>query len=139
YYLPERIYPLRVSGNKPTTPLPDARVSGTVTVRGETWTLDRWHGSLGHNWGKAHTDSYAWAQCSAWDDHDDAFLEVALGLPRVAGVRFPFRMIVLRLRGVRYDMSTLRHIKNNRGDFTLQRCRFEGKDDLATIRGEVWA
>lgn len=140
YPLARRLYALPVSSNKPTSPLPDARVSGTVRAWGETWSLAEWRGLLGHNWGKAHTHSYAWAHCNAWDDHDDAVLEVSIGKPRIGPVPLPtWSMFNLRVRGVRYDLSSVWDVRRNRGDFDLRSATFEGKNELVSLRGELRA
>ena len=37
-------------------------------------TLERWIGSQNHNWGRKHTDSYAWGQVAGFDDAPQTFL-----------------------------------------------------------------
>ncbi len=49
--------------SKTVTPLPALLVTGTVTVDGAACPIDRWVGSLGHNWGKDQPWALAWAQC----------------------------------------------------------------------------
>lgn len=140
--LPEYVYGWPVASNKPTTPLPLARAFGTVVVHGETWKVADWKGSLGHNWGKAHTHAYAWAQACAWDDpdHDGIFFEAGFGKARVRGVPIPDACLInVVVRGVRYDLSDLGRIFRNRAESTYRRFRFEGENDLACVRGELWA
>jgi len=140
YPLAASIYALPVSSNKPTSPLPDARLTGTVRAYGQEWSVDGWRGMLGHNWGKSHTHSYGWAQCNAWDGDEDVMLEMGIGKPRIGPIRIPtVRIFNLRVRGVHYDLSHLRDVRRNKGDFDLRSAWFEGSNDLITVRGELEA
>lgn len=140
YPLSLGLYALPVSSNKPTSPLPNARLTGTVRAYGEEWSVDAWHGMLGHNWGKSHTHSYGWAQCNAWDGDEDVMLEVSLGKPRIGPLQLPtWRMFNLRVRGVHYDLSHVKDVRRNRGDFDLRSAWFVGSNDLVTVRGELEA
>jgi Tocopherol cyclase len=140
YPLEPWVYALPISSNKPTSPLPDARISGTIRTHGQTWTLDGWHGLLGHNWGKAHTHAYAWAQCNAWDDHDDVVFEMGIGKARVGLIPIPTITIInLRVRGVRYDLSTLADVRNSRGDFDFRSAHLKGHNELVSVQGEFHA
>ncbi len=140
YPLPTRLYSLPVSSSKPTSPLPDARLTGRIRAYGEEWRVDGWRGMLGHNWGKAHTHSYAWAQCNAWDEHDDVMLEMSIGKARIGPIPLPtWRMFNLRVRGVHYDLSHFSDVRRNHGDFDLASAWFQGSNELITVRGELRA
>jgi hypothetical protein len=74
-FLPERLYDRRLPKAKAVTPRPNVVFKGTLSVDGAPLRIDDWVGSANHNWGRRHTDSYAWGQVCGFDDAPDAFLE----------------------------------------------------------------
>jgi hypothetical protein len=152
---PTRLYPSRwmytgpVPSQKSVTPVPNARVAGTVTIRAgasaggasrdERWDLSGWPGMIGHNWGR-HTESYVWGHCNAWDDGADVVFEGASGRVRAAGMLLPLRTgIVVRHRGTTYALTDLRAIARNEAALTERRWRFRGEGPRVAIEGEMWA
>jgi hypothetical protein len=149
----ERAFP----SSKLVSPLPDLRVSGDVVVNGETWTLDRWPGLLGHNWGRRHANLYAWGHCNAWssDDRDGARAErdgapddlvfeglsarVMLGRGKVGVLSPTTTLLCVRHRGVRYDVNAVADLVRNRGEITPRRWTFRGANAICRIDGEMWA
>jgi hypothetical protein len=134
-------------------------VSGTVVVNGETWTLDRWPGLVGHNWGRSHAHLYAWAHCNVWDDAGDEIGRRARSTPTLPpsevvfegtsarvrvgrgklGVLAPMTtLLCVRHRGVRYDLNGARDLVRNRGQISPRRWSFSGKNELVSIEGELW-
>ena len=47
----------------------------TIDVDGVSHAVDGWVGSQNHNWGRKHTDRYAWGQVAGFDDAPGSFLE----------------------------------------------------------------
>jgi len=75
--LPADRYDARFPAAKSLVPQPALRWRGRLVLDGTTIELDDWPGSQNHNWGRRHTDRYAWGQVAGFDDHPDSFLEVA--------------------------------------------------------------
>jgi hypothetical protein len=118
-------------------------------VNGATWTLDRWPGLLGHNWGRGHAHLYAWGHCNLWtstNEHtrelgapDDLVFEGLSGRVKVGPVLTPMMtLLCLRYRGVRYDLNGLSELATNHGAITPRRWSFRGKNDLVSVSGELW-
>ena len=68
---------------------PLAKFAGTITVDGESISIDRWVGSQNHNWGSRHTDRYAWGQVAGFDEAPDAFLECSTARLKLGPVWTP--------------------------------------------------
>jgi hypothetical protein len=114
---PERFYDAAFPKAKQLTPSPTSRVSGTMTVAGETHGLDDWPGCQSHNWGSKHTDLYAWGQVSGFDDDPDSYLECASAKLKI-GVSLPMLTpLVLRLDGEDHLLNQPRSWLRNRGRF----------------------
>lgn len=93
---------------KLVTPCPDARFDGFVRVDGEEWKVDAWPGMQGHNWGRGHSDEYAWVHCNAWDaaPAGGAWFEGFSGRVKIGPVMTPWiTMAALHVEGetVRFD------------------------------------
>ena len=149
----ERAFP----SSKLVSPLPDLRVSGDVVVNGETWTLDKWPGLLGHNWGRRHANLYGWGHCNAWqrDERDGAHphglpldddlvfegvsARVMLGRGKVGVLSPTTTLLCVRHRGVRYDVNAVSDLARNRGEITPRRWSFRGANALCRVDGEMWA
>jgi len=125
---------------KLASPIPDARVSGTAAVGGETWTLDRWPGMVGHTWGRAHSTAYAWAHCNAWDGGEGVVVEGATATVRLGRVPFP-AATVLRVRDGEAGHALNGPVAwaRNAGEITPRRWRFAGRSARVEIAGELWA
>jgi len=50
-------------------PQPGLRMRGQIVLDGVAMTVDDWPGSQNHNWGRRHTDRYAWGQVAGFDEH----------------------------------------------------------------------
>ena len=113
---------------KIVSPIPNARISGSVVVRrvdhaarppegrpeGDTWTLDAWPGMVGHNWGAGNSESYAWGHCNAWDDEDDVVFEGFSARVRAGGVLLPTTTaLCLRHHGTSYMLGRHRRLRRS--------------------------
>ncbi|HEX8790285.1 MAG TPA: tocopherol cyclase family protein [Polyangiaceae bacterium] len=137
HYPARWMYERPLPKQKILSPVPDARVSGTVEIDGERWDLDGWPGMIGHNWGSQHTELYAWAHCNAWDDGEDVVLEGFSGRPRVGGVLVPTTtMVSVVHHGSIYRLNVpLR----NAGSISPRRWRFRARSRRMDVSGELWA
>jgi hypothetical protein len=104
--LPGPCYSPWVPTSKLTTPVPAARATGILELPEGTVEFTDWHLSLGHNWGRRHTDSYVWGQVGQETDRGRFFFE-GLSLPAdpVAGGQPRVTVGKVRLAGEEIDFS----------------------------------
>ena len=95
--LPRSWYERPLPKAKALVGTPSARYIGTVAVDGRAIAIDGWTGSQNHNWGRRHTDRYAWGQVAGFDDAPGAFLECATAQIRLGPFWSP-RLTFLVLR-----------------------------------------
>ncbi len=106
--LPEHLYDGGFPKAKALVGTPNARFAGTLTVDGEAVMIDDWVGSQNHNWGRRHTDRYAWGQVAGFDGVPDSFLECSTAQIKVGPLWSPrFSLVVLRIGGETYAINTL--------------------------------
>ncbi|MBW2732348.1 MAG: hypothetical protein JRH20_08120 [Deltaproteobacteria bacterium] len=78
--------------SKLLTPAPVCHVRGTLSWPGEQeWSLNRWPGMQGHNWGREHAHEYTWGQCIFPDARGEplCMVEGFSGRVAIAGVVSP--------------------------------------------------
>jgi hypothetical protein len=63
-------------------PVPHGIVSGEVRVSGSVTALSGWRGTVGHNWGSEHADSWVWLHADELGDEPDDWLELVLARVR---------------------------------------------------------
>ena len=142
-------HPWMYEGKFPSTkivsPFPDLRATGSLTVNGERWDIDRWPGLLGHNWGPRHTPLYAWGHCNVWTHEDgrelnDLVFEGTSASIKAGPVLSPLvTLLCLRWRGVRYNLNSTLDLLTNHGELTPRRWGFHGEDRHVSLQGELWA
>jgi hypothetical protein len=116
--LPDRLYATRLPRAKSLVGRPLAQFSGTITVDGTAFAIDRWIGSQNHNWGSRHTDRYAWGQVAGFDGEPDAFLECGTARLRIGPIWTPWMSpVVLRLRGETLGWNALPRAIRARGSY----------------------
>ena len=115
--LPERLYDGAFPKAKSLVSRPLARFDGTLTVDGRRIDVQGWLGSQNHNWGRQHTDRYAWGQVAGFDGgHDESFLEVASARLKFGPLWTPWiTPIVLRHRGREHRLNALRPLAAGAG------------------------
>ena len=102
--------------------------------------VDGWVGSQNHNWGRRHTDHYAFGQVAGFDDAPDTFLEVVSAKVKVGPVRLPMvTCLALRHRGRTHELVS--PLKGMRADavFGYFFWRFETGNDDVKVLGEITA
>jgi hypothetical protein len=94
---------------KLTAPVPDGLVSGTLTIGGQPVVpVSGWRGTVGHNWGSEHADTWVWLHAAGFGAAPEAWLELVLARIRVAGARSPWlAMGALSLGGQRIPLGGL--------------------------------
>lgn len=95
--LPSRLYETGFPAAKSLVGLPLAVYQGMLRVDGAPMEIAGWVGSQNHNWGRRHTDEYAWGQVAGFDTHPASFLEVATARLRIGPLWTP-RLTVAVLR-----------------------------------------
>jgi hypothetical protein len=87
------MYRARLPRTKLTSPAPAARFDGTFELPGSptrTVELRDWRGMLGHNWGSEHAERWIWLHGIGFEEDPMAWLDVAIGRIRLAGVLTPW-------------------------------------------------
>lgn len=138
--LPRRLYAARLPRAKSLVGLPLARYSGGLEVDGEPIEVAGWLGSQNHNWGRRHTDRYAWGQVAGFDGHPSSFLEVATAHLRLGPLWTPpMTTLVLRHAGEEIAFRGLRRMLRARGDLRLFEWRFRSEDERRRVSGTIAA
>lgn len=136
----EKMYSDRAPYWKYVSPHPDSVFRGEYSVDGAAVAVDGWRGMQGHNWGRRHTERYAWGHCNQWRDAEELVFEGASGQPRVGPVLVPtVSMFFVWHRGVRYAFNEGRGLLGNRGSFDFRRWEFSARTELASVSGELVA
>ena len=142
------MYEGKFPSTKIVSPFPDLRATGSFTVNGERWDIEKWPGLLGHNWAPRHTPIYAWGHCNVWERDgeregepvDELVFEGSSARVKVGPTLSPVvTLLCLRWRGVRYDLNGAMDLLTNVGEVTPRRWSFEGDDRYVAVRGEMWA
>jgi hypothetical protein len=140
-YLPARwMYEASWPKQKFASLSPNARITGTVSVDGEPWSVEGWPAMLGHTWGQGHSPVYAWGHCNAWDDGDDVVLDGFSARVKTGPVLSPMLTVAcVRHHGVRYDLNRVASLVRNSGNVSARRWRFHAHGPRADVHGELWA
>ncbi len=87
---------------------PDGQVTGVLEIDGRTVTVSGWRGTVGHNWGSEHADSWVWLHAAGFGAAPQAWLELVLARIRVGPARSPWTaMGALSLNGERILLGGL--------------------------------
>lgn len=138
--LPVGLYPARFPAAKSLVGQPLAIFNGTLALDGEPVEVAGWQGSQNHNWGRRHTDRYAWGQVAGFDSHPQSFLELATAQLK-AGPFWtpPFTPVVLRHQGVEYALNSLSQSLRAQGAFDYFTWRFRSTTRQVEIEGFIEA
>jgi len=139
--LPERLYGGGFPKAKSLVGRPLARFDGTLSVDGERIDVAGWSGSQNHNWGRQHTDRYAWGQVAGFDGgHDESFLEVASAKLKFGPLWTPWiTPIVLRHRGREHRLNALSRSLRARASVQGFDWQFESRDERIRLQGRIHA
>jgi hypothetical protein len=134
--------------------MPNVRVRGTATVQGEPWALQAWPGMVGHTWGHAHSEPYAWGHCNAWDSADAPDGDVGRGsgphetvvlegfTARPSALLPPVTSLSLRVGGEAFPLNGFASLAQNAGSITPRRWSFRAfraARPRVEVAGEMWA
>ncbi len=87
---PEALYRAPLPRTKLEASVPDGLVSGTLEIDGHQLELDGWRGTVGHNWGTEHADSWVWLHAAGFEDAPDSWLDLVLARIKVGPARSPW-------------------------------------------------
>lgn len=138
--LPFKLYQGGFPAAKSLVSLPLACFSGGLSVNGESIDVADWIGSQNHNWGRRHTDLYAWGQVAGFDTHPESFLEIATARLRVGPFWTPpLTPLVLRHRQREYALTGLVQGLRARGAFGYFNWEFRSETAEVEIEGVISA
>ena len=140
--LPERLYAAPFPKAKALVGTPLARYDGRLEVDGAPLEVDGWVGSQNHNWGRKHTDEYAWGQVAGFDGEPSAFLELSTARVKLGPAKTPWLTpLVLRLGERELRFSALWRAARNRGAYDIDAFRWEfaARSADARVEGRIEA
>ena len=138
--LPFKFYQGGFPAAKSLVSQPMARFSGELSVNGETMHVTDWAGSQNHNWGRRHTDLYAWGQVAGFDAHPESFLEVATARLRIGPLWTPpMTLLVLRHGQKEYTLTGFMQSMRAKGSFYYFTWEFKSETADVEIEGRISA
>jgi hypothetical protein len=87
---PAALYRAPLPRTKLEASVPDGLVTGTLDVEGHRVSVSGWRGTVGHNWGSEHADSWVWLHAAGFGASPDGWLELVLARIRVGPARSPW-------------------------------------------------
>jgi hypothetical protein len=87
---PAMLYRAPLPRTKLEASVPDGLVTGVLDVDGHQVGVDRWRGTVGHNWGAEHADCWVWVHAAGFGAGPQAWLELVLARIRVGPARSPW-------------------------------------------------
>jgi hypothetical protein len=87
---PAPLYRSPLPRTKLEAPVPHGSVSGTLRVGAANVAVSGWPGTVGHNWGSEHADSWVWLHADGLGENRADWLELALARIRAGRVLLPW-------------------------------------------------
>lgn len=113
--LPAAMYRGGIAPTKPYSPNVDTRISGSITVDGETSRIAGVPGQQGHLIGRAHAERWAWAHCGDFVG-EEAVVHALTAQSRRGPLTTPYLTSI----GIRWQGRWIRLVKwSRRRDFGL--------------------
>ena len=105
---PAALYRAPLPRTKLMAVVPDGQVTGLLEVGDRGVSVSGWRGTVGHNWGSEHADSWVWLHGEGFGGAPEAWLDLVLARIRVGPARSPWTaMGALRLGGERIALGGL--------------------------------
>jgi hypothetical protein len=105
---PEVLYRAPLPRTKLEATVPDGQVTGLLEIEGREVAVSGWRGTVGHNWGSEHADSWVWLHAAEFVAAPEAWLDLVLARIRVGPARSPWTAIgALSLGGSRIVLGGL--------------------------------
>jgi hypothetical protein len=140
HFLPPALYEGSFPKAKSFVGVPLAVYTGSVMVDGHTIEVHKWTGSQNHNWGRQHTDYYAFGQVAGFDNAPDSFLEIVSAQLKIGPLWTPtLTPVVLRLHGKDHSFVRLIDAARTKGRFQYFDWTFGAENDEVKIAGRISA
>jgi hypothetical protein len=105
---PAALYRAPLPRTKLEAAVPHGLVSGVMQVSGSRLTLSGWYGTVGHNWGSEHAESWVWLHADGFGERPGDWLELVLARVRAARALLPWTAFgALSLDGERLPLGGL--------------------------------
>jgi hypothetical protein len=105
---PAALYRAPLPRTKLVASVPDGLVTGALEIDDRTVAVSGWRGTVGHNWGSEHADSWVWLHAADFGGAPEAWLDLVLARIRVGPARSPWTaMGALSLAGERIVLGGL--------------------------------
>jgi hypothetical protein len=105
---PAALYRAPLPRTKLAASVPDGLVTGTLDIDGQPAGVSGWRGTVGHNWGSEHADTWVWLHAAGFTAAPEAWLELVLARIRIGRARLPWTaMGALSLGGERIPLGGL--------------------------------
>jgi hypothetical protein len=105
---PPVLYRAPLPRTKLEASVPDGQITGMLEIDGRTVAASGWRGTVGHNWGSEHADSWVWLHAADFGAAPQAWLDLVLARIRVGPARSPWTaMGALSLAGDRIVLGGL--------------------------------
>jgi hypothetical protein len=79
---PPALYRSPLPRTKLESTVPDGQVTGLLEVGDRSVSVSGWRGTVGHNWGSEHADSWAWLHAEGFGGAPEAWLEPSTAAAR---------------------------------------------------------
>jgi hypothetical protein len=87
---PPVLYRAPLPRTKLEASVPDGQVTGVLDIDGREVSVSGWRGTVGHNWGSEHADSWVWLHAAGFGTAPQAWLDLVLARIRVGPARSPW-------------------------------------------------
>jgi hypothetical protein len=134
------MYSAKLPRTKLLSPHPKTSFSGRVQAGERSVELDGWPGMVGHNWGAQHAERWIWLHGVAFEGHEDAWFDGALGRIKLGPATTPWiGNAGLHVDGHYHRLGGPERIRSTKVDEQPERCRFALRGKGIAVRGEVSA
>ncbi|MGH2750496.1 MAG: tocopherol cyclase family protein [Actinomycetota bacterium] len=141
HHIPQSLRP-RVEQRVSAVCTPNLSVpfTGFIVLDGEELDFERVRGTQGHRWGRAHSQSWAWAHCDSFEGHPDAIFEGVAARARLAGLPVPtMTMTYLRYDGRDIEFNSLKNTLRAKSRYEMPAWAFSAHNDEFKIVGAARA
>jgi hypothetical protein len=105
---PPVLYRAPLPRTKLVASVPDGLVTGTLEIDGRDVAVSGWRGTVGHNWGSEHADSWVWLHAAGFDTAPESWLDLVLARIRAGRALLPWTAFgALSLGGTRIPLGGL--------------------------------
>jgi len=138
--LTDRGYKAKFPTAKTMVRHPLARFDGEVELDDVRLGVDRWVGSVNHNWGRRHTPAYAFGQVCGFDDAPASTLEIVTAHAAVGPLSLPAAtLLVFRHEGREIAVRSVLATRHTRAEYRPFTWSFGAEVDGVTLDGEITA